>query len=765
MTRIVLSGIASRLLAACLLVSCAGQPPREEGAALIAKGQYEEGIAALEQAVKDHPKDLKRRTDLVNLREQSLNRLANDAAALRAGADPASAAPVYQRILGIDPNNERAKSALYDLDRDRRHADTLRDAREALAGGNVEGAWLRLKIVLRENPANREAQALRHQLEDRKAKELATVPTLKSMYNGRPINMAFRDADVRYVFEALSRESDVTFVFERDVRPDLRTTIVARSISFEDAVELLLMSNQLEKKIVNQKTVLVYPATTEKLRLYQDLAVKGFYLTYADVKQTAEMIKVVVNSKEMFVDEKMNLIVLRDTPDAIGIAEKLVAMHDLVAPEVMLDVEVLEVQRNKLVEMGVQWPNRLSLSPLPSNGDVTTLKDLTNITSATTQASLADMILNLNKETGLVNTLANPRLRSQNRQKANIMIGSKVPVVTTTATATGFASQSVQYLDVGLKLEIEPSIHLQDEVEIKLALEVSNIVNQVVTGDVLTYQIGTRNAAATLRMKDGETQVLAGLINDNDTRNSQGVPGLGDLPVVGRLFRSQRDVNDKTEIVLLITPHLVRNITLPDATASEFLSGSEVTLRSPRIAAASAPASAAAKAALEIVAKAETNIRSDAAATAPPESAPATSPGVVRMAWSGPTAAKVGDQFKLAVVMRADSPVHSVPIQLSFDPALLKVVEVTEGGFFRQNGATSSFAHRIDAAGGRVTLGASRSDNAGATGNAQVATITFRAQAPKPKAEVRMDSVTAILPDGNAATVTLPQPFGISLGN
>jgi len=456
--------------------------------------------------------------------------------------------------------------------------------------------------------------------------------------------------------------------------------------------------------------------------------------------------------------------VLRDTPDAIGIAEKLVAMHDLVAPEVMLDVEVLEVQRNKLVEMGVQWPNRLTLSPI--NGDNTTLKDLGNITSATTRASLADMILNLNKETGLVNTLANPRIRSQNRQKANILIGNKVPVVTTTATATGFASQSVQYLDVGLKLEIEPSIHLQDEVEIKLALEVSNIVNQVVVGDVLTYQIGTRNAAATLRMKDGETQVLAGLINDQDSRNSAGVPGLGDLPIVGRLFRSQRDVNDKTEIVLLITPHLVRNVTLPDATTSEFLSGSEVTLRSPRLAAAAnAPANANAKSTAEIVAKAETGVRTDAAVVSAPETAKAPASGAVRMTLSGPAAAKVGDRFRLSVNMRSDSPVHSMPVQISFDPALLKVEEVAEGGFFRQGGAKSSFAHRVDAGGGRITLGASRSDNSGASGEAPVATIVFRAQAPKPKAEIRMDSVTAITPDGAAASVVLPPPFGISIGN
>ncbi len=745
---------------AIVLEACASPPPKPDAATLMAQGRYEEGIALLEQAVKDHPGDLKRRTDLINQRDRVIGRLTNDAVARRMSGGTDEAAGIYRRLLGIDPGNERAKVALEELERDRRNADTLRDATEALAGGNTEGAWARVQSVLRESPGNRQAQELRRQMEEKRARELAQVPSLRAMYDGRPINMAFRDADVRFVFEALSRESDVTFVFERDVRPDLRTTIVARNIAFDDAVDLLLMSNQLEKKIINRRTVLVYPATTEKLRQYQELAVKGFYLTYADVKQTSEMIKAVVNPREMFVDEKMNLVVMRDTPEAIAIAEKLVAMHDLVPPEVMLDVEVLEVQRNKLVEMGVQWPNRLALSPLPSTGDVVTLKDLTNITSGTTQATIADMIINLNKETGLVNTLANPRIRSQNRQKANILIGNKVPVVTTTASATGFASQSVQYLDVGLKLEIEPSIHLQEEVEIKLALEVSNIVNQVVVGDVLTYQIGTRNAAATLRMKDGETQVLAGLINDQDTRNSAGIPGLGDIPVVGRLFRSQKDQKDKTEIVLLLTPHLVRNVSLPDATASEFLSGSEVNLRSPRalaaVAQAPAPASEAPAA----------NLESNARAAEPAAEAQAARPveqSTVKFALNGPPSAKVGEQFEVAVTMRADSPMHSVPLQLGYDPAALQVVDVAEGAFFRQGGGKTSFAHRVDAAAGRLTVGAARSDTNGSSGEAPLATVTFRVQAPRAKSEVRLEAVTAITPAGDAATVSLPPALNLTL--
>ena len=742
------SAFAFLLLA---LGSCASHRTRhEDGLALMAQGQYEEGIAQLEQEVRNEPGNYKHRTDLINARERALNRLLAEAADERAAGAFDHAVQLYQRVLGIDPGSERARNGLAGIESDRAHAQSMAQARTALDDGDVEAASLRVQTVLREDPAQPQARELKRRIEELRARELASMPPLRSLYDGPPLDMKFRDADLRQVFDVLSRESGVTVVFDRDVRPDLRATIVARQIAFEDAFDLLLMSNQLEKKIINRNTVLIYPVTAEKLRQYQDLSVKGFYLTYADVKQTAELLKAVLKPTEMFVDEKMNMIVLRDTPEAIAIAEKLIAMHDLVAPEVMLDLEVLEVQRNKLEEMGIQWPNQLTLQPLPSNGQTTTLRDITGITSATTGAQLASMILNLRKETTVANLLANPRIRSLNHQKANILIGSKVPVVTTTATATGFASQSVQYLDVGLKLEVEPSIHLQDEVEIRLALEVSSIASQVQIGDVLTYQIGTRNASAVLRMRDGETQVLAGLINDQDTRSSSGIPGLGDIPVVGRLFRSQKDDRQKTEIMLLITPHLVRNMTLPVATASEFLSGSETTPKNPVRSAAAAAHKVA-------------DVKTQVLPAAPVVEAPAPAADDIALTWSGPAATRVGDQFRLALMMKSGSALKSVPMQLAFDPSALEVVSITEGDFFRLGNGRSAFANHVNAPEGRISVGVSRSDAEGAKGQGELATITFRARTPRPRSEVRVLSVAAVSPAGTSANVLVPAAYAVSI--
>jgi general secretion pathway protein D len=203
-----------------------------------------------------------------------------------------------------------------------------------------------------------------------------------------------------------------------------------------------------------------------------------------------------------------------------------------------------------------------------------TLATLGHLTSG--NILISPVILNLRSEMGDANLLANPRIRVKNKEKARVHIGDRVPVITTTSTANVGVSESVSYLDVGLRLEVEPVVSLDEEVAMRVGLEVSSIVREVTSkSGTLTYQIGTRSAATNLRLRDGETQVLAGLISDEDRRSSQRVPGLGDLPLIGRLFSNERKDGVKTEVILLITPRIVRNLARPGATAMEFSSGTE----------------------------------------------------------------------------------------------------------------------------------------------------------------------------------------------
>jgi general secretion pathway protein D len=246
----------------------------------------------------------------------------------------------------------------------------------------------------------------------------------------------------------------------------------------------------------------------------------------------------------------------------------------------MLEVEVLEVSQNDLAALGVEWPGRVAVGLMGADkiaGQVTG-QEATHFHSGLVRLSVTDPLfaLNLRQTVGRSNILANPKIRTKNREKARIHIGDKVPVITTTAGATGFVSESVNYLDVGLKLEVEPQVFLDDDVGIKVGLEVSNIGSQIKTAaGTIAYQVGTRNANTTLRLRDGETQVLAGLINNEDRRTTAQVPGLGDLPVAGRLFQNKESTVNRTEVVLLITPHVVRNIERPEVRLEEFNSGTE----------------------------------------------------------------------------------------------------------------------------------------------------------------------------------------------
>jgi Type II secretory pathway, component PulD len=340
----------------------------------------------------------------------------------------------------------------------------------------------------------------------------------------------------------------------------------------EDAIDMVLSSNGLEKKALSENSVLVFPNTPQKFKDYQDLMIRSFYLTNTTAKQIAALLKTMLKTKDIFIDERLNMVVMRDTPEIVRIAEKLVQANDMADPEVMLDIEVLEVSRSRLQELGVIYPNQLAV--IGANSGLT-LQALRNLTSSNVGVS-PNPALNFKKTTGDVNLLSNPRIRVKNNEKAKVMVGDKVPIITTTSTANVGVAENVTYVDVGLKLDIEPRINLDNFVNIKVGLEVSSLGEKTITRNgAEVFTIGTRNANTVLRLKHGETQILAGLILDDERKSTSRLPGLGDIPVLGRLFSNQEDRKSKTEIVLAITPRILNNIQLPKADISEYWSGTE----------------------------------------------------------------------------------------------------------------------------------------------------------------------------------------------
>ena len=572
------------LLLLMLTAGCAAHTALLDGRKLADQGRTEEAIYRLQQGVEANPDDTELRTYYTRTRDLYVNQLiyAGDKARMLGRSEEALAA--FQRALDLDPGNTRAQAAL-DATRVEQDQRARTAQAQALFEDGMEGEALEIvRKVLAENPSLRDAQALQRRIEERRTRSVVAEPALGPGFR-KPVTLEFRDAPLKNVFEVLSSTSGINFVFDRDVRPDLRATIYVRDTSIEEAVNFLLVTNQLEKKVLSHNTILIYPNVPNKVRDYKELVVKSFYLENADAKQTLNLIKTVVKTRDVFIDERLNLLVMRDTPEAIRLAEKLIAAQDLAEPEVILELQVLEVTRTKMQNLGMLYPTQISAGVEGAAGipGQITLNEWLNRSSGMVNLRITDpaFVLNLRRQDGDTNLLANPRIRVKNREKAMVHIGDRLPVITTTSTANVGVSESVQYLDVGLKLDVEPNVYLDDQVGIKVGLEVSSIVQQITSQQgTLTYRIGTRNTATVLRVANGETQVLAGLIQDEDRRTADKVPGLGDLPILGRLFTSNNDSRSKTEIVLLITPYVVRNIDRPAPSALEVASGTDGSLGS-----------------------------------------------------------------------------------------------------------------------------------------------------------------------------------------
>jgi general secretion pathway protein D len=826
------------LLTCLALASCAADSLRRDGLALLDAGQTEAGLAKLEEAAKSEPGELKYRAEFLRKREQATGNILRAADSDRINSQLDAAEVNYRRVQKIEPGNDRAKAGLDAIEAARRHAARLKDAQALAKKGDTDAVQGRLASILAENPTHREALAMQRQMEEQNARGLGNAPVLKTKFK-KPVTLQFRDANLKMVFEALSRAGGINILLDRDIRADLKTTIFVKDAALEDTLDLILLQNQLEKKVLNDNSVLVYPVSPAKTRDYQDLKVRSFQLNTADPKQMLTMIKTILKTKDVFVDEKTNSLIMRDTPDAIRLAEKLITAQDQPESEVMLEVEVLEVTRSTLLELGIKYPDQLNLSlsgtaasttPIISSTGVTTLinNPATDLNLSTlrdawngkggSNVKVAPLSLTLNakRETGDANILATPRIRVRNREKAKILIGDRVPVITSnpvasiatgTATATNTTATSVQYLDVGLKLDVEPNIYLDDEVGIKVNLEVSNIVKEVSgSSGTLAYQIGTRSVQTVLRLKDGETQVLAGLISDEDRNSAQKIPGLGDLPILGRLFGTNNDNKRKTEIVLSITPRLVRGNKHTDAQNIEFWSGTEAMLKS-------RPLNLAPDATVSIDGSGGVSTSGTATPGTPPGSPtprtsprppiiPGIAPGVppalpgapqppavplpvppgtppgppsgeaspaqrpppaqpVNISWQGPAQAKLGDTVTLTLNATSPGPVGVLPLAISYDTAVLRVMEVTEGAFFKQQGVQSVFSHNVDANAGRVTVELAQPSDEPLAGNGSVATITFKTIATKPQTQVSVSAWPA--PGGKLPPLGLPGPHSFAI--
>ena len=529
-------------LCAGLAACSSAQVANKEAADLIEQGQYEAGLARIEEGLRENPRDTELHLLLNSGRAKAITALLTTGDTDRSRRDFASARVAYNRVLTIEPNNRRAQDALKQMDYLRSMDEKLELARGDLRRGDIYGADRQVKQILELDPNNEGALELQGNIRLVQSRNVIAYPQLRTKLD-RPVTLEFRDANLKTIFEVLSQVAGLNFIFDKDLRPDMKATIFVRDVRIEDAVTLLLQQNQLHQKVVNENTLLIYPDSPQKVKDYQELVMRTFYLTSIDANTALNMVKTMLKTRDVFVDERLNTLTMRDTEDAVRMAEKLLQSQDQSNPEVVLEVEVMEVATQRILDLGLQWPNTFGV--VNSDGSAVTLLDqLKGINSSRISISPSPQA-KINAQDNDINTLASPVIRVSNREQARIHIGQRVPIISATSvpsTQGPVITESVTYLDVGLKLEVQPTVHLNNEVAIKIALEVSNATPLEPTRQgTIPVQVDTRNAQTSLRLHDGETQILAGLMRNDHGATGNKIPGLGDIPGIGRLFGSNKD--------------------------------------------------------------------------------------------------------------------------------------------------------------------------------------------------------------------------------
>ena len=684
-----------------LVTGCSTPDPVQNARDLTRMGRQSEAIESLDRAGRQGQKSGQVQSELLRQRDlQASRRVDAFGEDLRLGRLDA-AAQTLDALTQEQPDYFKLPSMREQLVVARRQAQTLASANRAAANGQTQEARRLVRTVLVEDPSHPAARRI--------WADLGQAPTgveSESMADRlpdalrRPVTVEFRDATLRNVFETLTRMSQVNFVFDKDVRGDARVTVFLRGVSLDEAVRTILQSQSLEMRRLNEATYLVFPRSAQKARDYVQLEARAFWLSNIDAKLAAQMLRNVIKSKDIHVDDKLNMLVIKDTPEAIRLAAQLLQSMDVADSEVVLEIEILEISRSRLQELGIRYPTQISYGLLPTattgalnNAASTAVGIITreNWSDQVAQIVSPSLVANLRATDGAVNLLSNPRIRVRNREKAKIQVGEKVPVFTTQFAATGFGTSnaigaSTTYIDVGLKLEVEPQIHHESEVSIKVSLEVSNILEQVQgPAQTTAYRIGARQAQTNLRLRDAQTQVLAGLISDNDRKFAQRVPGLGRMPVLGRLFSNERVETEQTEIILMITPRIVRTVATSPLSSESLIAGTESAagaaplMLSPRARTALAPSGTRPQAALPSSPGApisEDQRAAQAAVIAAAIPAAAAQPAPVSMgqlSLQAPQQVRAGQDFSISLSIDEGVLVGPVEVDLAWDAAAFAV--------------------------------------------------------------------------------------------
>ncbi|MBN1106851.1 MAG: tetratricopeptide repeat protein, partial [Deltaproteobacteria bacterium] len=581
--------IAHMLCLGTLVVSgCATNQFLTQGKEYAARGEWDKSVQAFQQAHHEDPADQEVRIHLIRAKRNASLFHMNIGESLLKNHRYDEAMTEFQLAVALDPSNKNTES-LMERTRAMKESDyQLKRGENLLKAGNYAQAREALQTALKLYPENKKAQEVLARFRHKEIKpsrfHLKTDPKT-------PISLKFKNTPILNVFEVLTRLTGVNFLFDKDVQ-ETKVTIFVVDVSFDEFLEIFLRTNKLAADTVNDRTLIIYPDTPQKAKEYQNLQIRTFYLAHIDVKKAVALLSKVLKTKDITPNEALNAVVIRGPKEQVEIAAKMIEANDRPVSEVMLSVEILEVSRTKELNVGVEFSSnsfKLGLGEsilgyfnpdpdaegYPSIGGMS-LKALDTVSSQNMLLALPTATVNLLKQDGDTRILANPQLRVKNGEKAKIHIGERVPLRSNRRVdTTGAVTTDFQYQDIGVKVDVEPSINVHGDVAMKLTLEISSLGANVGTTDDPQYAIRTRTAQSVLNIRAGETVVIGGLIQDNERKTVRKLPGIGEIPILGDLLSNYNTVGDETDILMTITPVIIRNQEMPDRRITHIWSGKE----------------------------------------------------------------------------------------------------------------------------------------------------------------------------------------------
>jgi general secretion pathway protein D len=735
--------------AMAFLAGCAyfNSPEIKRGDQHLAAGNWEEASLAYKQALKEDPFNSTLLGKYTMARERAAASYEERGRAYLKERQSDLAMEQFKRALTIEPSNLDHQSGLLEALRLKDARGQHREADRLAQLGRTEEAMEAYARAAELDPSFKDPlEKISKLTEEQQALN-------RDDRRKQPVTLRFRNAGLKEVLEGIGKAGGINLIFDKDVRND-PVTISIQDTPFEEAFNLILNSNSLFAQIVSQDVMIVSPNTRQKQEQYQDLMIRTFYLSNAKAKDMLVLLKSMLDSKRMHANEQLNTIVIRDQPEKLEMVEKIILANDRLESEVLFDVEVLEVDRTVDQTYGLTYPKQIAAAMVPPGavgtiaGTVAQQFTLNQLTSLGGDSYLFKLPTNIQldffKQITDAKTLAAPKVRVVNNKKAEINIGNKQPILLSTtnvlpgqaatgAVPTTSTVTSIEFRDTGVKLTVEPSIHLGNELSLKMKIEVirlGDLVTLQASPPITQFTFGNRSAETMLNIKDGETIVLGGLIQEEDRKTRTTIPWIGDLPIIGNLISSFKTQRVTTEVILTITPHIIQGVAPPGLSTQVFWSGTDSSYStSPLFAPKGKKVSmmGAGVSGVGFSPSGEPTKGGMAGKSAVASLTSKASVGAVASIKPDESVIQMGKEFKLAISDERFRPTAEGVFYLQYDPQVLEFRRLLNGEIIQSDGTGEQASSSLETQVGTVAFKVAPSAR---QAGGRTVTVTFFAKAP-----------------------------------